>query len=96
MRKSIQRTSSEEKEKISFRHTVKDAFKEKSNIEITGNTSAVIEGSQGVLEYSDKLIRIGLSGFSVAFIGRKLNLKCISATSLVVDGFFTNIEFSAG
>lgn len=82
------------KEKVPFRYTVKDVFAEKSNIEIVSNTSAVVEGSQGVLEYSEKLIRIALKDFSVAFIGRKLNLKCISATSLVVEGFFTNIEFS--
>ena len=82
------------KEKLSFRDSVKDVFFEKSNIEIVSNTSAVIEGSQGVLEYSEKLIRIALKDFSVAFIGRKLKLKCISATSLVVEGFFTNIEFS--
>ena len=82
-----------QKEKIPFAYSVMEAFKEKSNIEITGNTSAYIEGSKGVVEYSDKIIRIKLNDFSVAFIGRKLNLKCISATSLQVEGIFTNIEF---
>ena len=84
------------KEKTSLRYSVKDAFKDKSNIEIIGNTSAIIEGCNGVLEYSDKIIRIGFKDFSVAFLGRRLNLKCISATSLVVEGFFTGIEFSMG
>jgi len=84
------------KEKTPLRYSVRDAFKEKSNIEIISNTSAIIEGCHGVLEYSDKIIRIGFKDFSVAFLGRRLNLKYISSTSLVVEGFFTGIEFSMG
>lgn len=84
------------KEKAPFRYSMKDAFKEKSNIEIISNTSAIVEGCCGVLEYSDKIIRVGFREFSVAFLGRRLKLKYISPTSLVVEGFFTGIEFSMG
>lgn len=96
MKNNTKKDNQKNKERIPVRYSVKDLFKEKSNIEIISNTTAVVEGSKGVMEYSDKIIRIGLDGFSVAFLGRKLNLKCISATSMVVEGFFTNIEFSAG
>ncbi len=84
------------KERVHFKYSVSDAFKEKSNIEILSNTSAIVEGCRGVMEYSDKIIRVGLKDFSVVFLGRKLNLKYLSATSLVIEGFFTNIEFCVG
>ena len=82
------------KSRSSFCHNMMDIFSQKPNIEISSNTWAVIEGSKGVIEYSDKIIRINLGDFSVAFIGRGMGLKCISPTSLEVVGFFTNIEFS--
>lgn len=82
------------KEKNIFTKSFADIFTEKPNIEISSNTSAIIEGSRGVMEYSDKIIRINLGDFSVAFTGRKLSLKCISPTSMEIEGFFTNIEFS--
>ena len=94
MRKNLRKDKDAEKEKVPFTYSFIDAFKTNSNIEIIDNTLAIVEGSKGVLEYSDKIIRIALNGFSVAFLGRRLNLKCISVTSLEVEGFFTNIEFS--
>ena len=94
MRKNVSKSNNIPKERMPFTYNLIDVFREKSNIEIVGNTYAVIEGSKGVLEYSDKIIRIALTGFSVAFLGRRLKLKCISATSLEIEGVFTNIEFS--
>lgn len=82
------------KEKILFTRKFLSAFSENPNIEITSNRYAIIEGSRGVMEYSDRIIRINLGDFSVAFIGRGLGLKCISPTSMEIEGFFTNIEFS--
>ena len=83
-----------QKEKVIFTRNIADMFSVKPNIDITSNTSAIIEGSRGVMEYSDKLIRINLGDFSVAFLGRRLSLKCISPTSMEIEGFFTNIEFN--
>ena len=82
------------KERNLFTRSFTDMFSENPNIEISSNTYAIIEGSRGVMEYSDKIIRINLGSFSVAFIGRGLSLKCISPTSLEIEGFFTDIEFS--
>lgn len=80
--------------KPSLRFSVRDIFRDRSHIEIDGNTSVSIEGSRGVLEYSDTVIRVNLGDTSVSFTGRGLNLKCISPTSLDIEGFIMGIEFS--
>lgn len=93
MRKNKSQSEKREREKLSFGYSIKDVFCEKPNIEISDNTLATIEGSRGVLEYSQTIIRINLGSYTVAFCGQRLNLKCISPTALVVEGVFQNIEF---
>ena len=94
MKKKAQQDKEVAKQKALFSKNVMNMFSQKPNIEISSNTWAVIEGSKGVMEYSDKIIRINLGDFTVAFIGRDMSLKCISPTSMEIEGFFTNIEFS--
>ncbi len=94
MRKNRKEPTEKSKEKYSFGYTLRDVFCEKPNIEITDNTLATVEGSRGVLEYSESVIRINLGSYIVAFCGRGLNLKCISPSALVIEGVFSNIEFS--
>lgn len=83
-----------ENPKPSLGFSVRDIFRDKSHIEIISNTTVNIEGSKGVLEYSDTVIRVSLGYTSVSFFGRGLNLKCISPTALVIEGFIMNIEFN--
>ena len=63
-------------------------------IEFSGNREVVIEGSRGVLEYATDRIRINTSCMVVTLTGRGLNLRCISESSLIVDGFITGVEFA--
>lgn len=80
--------------KESFRFSPKDFLKSKCHIELDSNTSAIIEGSRGVLEYSTECIRVATVGFVVSFEGRGLTLTCISPTALTIKGSILNIEFS--
>lgn len=61
--------------------------------ELHGNREVQIEGCKGVLEYDSCIIRINTGTMVVSFTGRNLNLKCLSPSSLIIDGFITNIEF---
>lgn len=63
-------------------------------IEFSGNREVVIEGSRGVLEYSTECVRVNAVGMVISLMGRGLNLRCISDSSLIVDGFITSVEFS--
>lgn len=84
---------SRHREKVSIRESVQELFCEKANIEICDNTKAIIEGSRGVVEYSDSVIRVSFGNYTVAFAGRGMTIKCLSSTSLIIEGFFLNVEF---
>lgn len=62
-------------------------------IEFTGNRRVTVEGSTGVLKYESEIIRINTNSVVLAFNGRGLTLKCISPTSIVIEGFITSTEF---
>lgn len=62
-------------------------------VEFTGNRSVTVEGSTGVLQYESEAVRINTRSMVIAFSGRGLTLKCISPSSVIVEGFITNTEF---
>ena len=63
-------------------------------VELSGNREALIEGSKGVLEYSPTTVRVNTSDMIISVSGRELNLRCISASALIIDGFITDISFT--
>ncbi len=63
-------------------------------IEFTGNRQVLVEGSTGVLQYESEVVRINTKTMVVAFYGRDLTLKCISATGVIISGFITKTEFT--
>lgn len=72
---------------------IENLFSDYPEFNFRGNREVVIEGSRGVLLYSEEVIRINTSIGLVSFEGRNLNLKCISPSNLIIDGFITNVEF---
>lgn len=94
MKKSKNKKQPDDELRSSLVYSVKDLVRAAPQIELTSNKNATIEGSKGVLEYSDNMIRVGFGSYSAAFSGRGLSLKCISPTALVIDGFILNIEFT--
>ncbi len=63
------------------------------HLEFSGNREVVVEGAKGVLMYSEEAIRVNTSLGLLCFEGRGLNLRCISPSELIVDGFITKLEF---
>ena len=63
-------------------------------IEVTGNTGAVVTGCTGVLEYSPQSVRLGGGKLNVRFNGRALQIKALTADSVIVEGFILSIEFA--
>ncbi|MFQ8600191.1 MAG: YabP/YqfC family sporulation protein [Oscillospiraceae bacterium] len=62
-------------------------------MELLSNREAVVEGCQGVLEYDDTTVRLNMGSMIVRFLGRNLQIKGMTADSLVVEGFITSIEY---
>ena len=83
-----------ENKKESFRFMPMDFLSKKCHIELDGNTTATLEGSKGVLEYSTECIRVSVEHYIVSFEGRNLTLKCISPTALTIHGSILNINYS--
>ncbi|OUP11987.1 hypothetical protein B5F35_09500 [Anaeromassilibacillus sp. An200] len=63
------------------------------HIELLGNREAVVEGCQGILEYDDGVVRVRAGRLVVRFTGRGLKIRCMTADSLVVEGFLLGMEF---
>ena len=62
-------------------------------MEVKGNQEVVLEGCRGVLEYDTDVVRVRAGRMILRFTGRRLVIKCLTADSLVVQGFITGIEF---
>lgn len=90
MRKSKDQKNTTEHQKQLFSSVL---FSKLPELNFIGNQEVVIEGSRGVLEYSEDVIRINTCMGVVVFEGRALNLKCISSTKLIIDGFISKLEF---
>ena len=63
------------------------------HFEMNGNREIIIEGSKGVLEYDENIIRVNTGKTISQFMGRNLSIKCLSTESLIITGFVTSIEF---
>lgn len=64
-----------------------------SHFEMNSNKEVIIEGSKGILQYDENIIRVNMGKMITAFYGRNLSLKCLDSDSLVIVGFITSIEF---
>lgn len=63
-------------------------------MELSGNRELLIEGSKGVLEYTCDTVRVNTGGMILTVAGRELNLRCISESALIIDGFILSLSFT--
>ena len=61
--------------------------------EINGNREVILEGSRGVVEYSETSIKINTGKYIISFQGRGLHIKCMTDCDIVIHGFITSIEY---
>lgn len=64
-----------------------------THFEINGNREAIIEGCKSILEYDENIVKINTGKMVTSFEGRKLQIKCLTPDSLIVEGFITSIRF---
>ena len=63
------------------------------HIEINSNREAIIDGSSGILEYNECCIKISTGKMIVAFKGRGLFIRCMSDSSMVIEGYINSVEY---
>ena len=79
--------------KQSIKDTTQRIIPQAPYIEFKSNREALVEGCKGILEYAPEIIRINTGNMVVSFTGRGLNIKCLSATGLIVEGYILSLEF---
>ncbi len=64
-----------------------------TQIELLGNSEAVVEGCKGILEYDDTIIKIAIHKMQVKFVGMELTIKSLNSESVIIQGKIGGIEF---
>jgi sporulation protein YqfC len=65
-------------------------------ISVTGHNEACIENYRGILEYTDKLIRIQTKLGKIHVTGRGLHIEHYNNDEMKITGHITIIEFNEG
>lgn len=63
------------------------------HLELSGNREAVVDGCRGILEYDENIVRINAGKMVLRFTGRGFHIKNLKTDSVMIQGFFTSIEF---
>lgn len=63
------------------------------HLELSGNREAVIDGCKGILQYDENVVKIKTGKMMLRFTGTGLNLRSLTDSSLVIEGFISGIEF---
>lgn len=62
-------------------------------IELRGTRELLIEGSTGVIYYSDTAMRIGLGSRTLLLIGNDLRIRIMFGSTLTIAGYIKSVEF---
>ena len=68
-------------------------FNGTAQMELYGNSEAVIQGCKGIVEYDEDLIRLDTGNLVIRFRGAGLEIKCFTEVQTVVRGQFISIDF---
>lgn len=64
-----------------------------AHVELNGSREVLIEGSSGVLYYSDTLIRVGLGRKTLLVVGCDMQIKAMFGRTLSIVGNIKSVEF---
>ncbi len=70
-----------------------DAISGYAHIEISGNKEVVIEGCQGVLEYSDCRIALNTGKLTVRVCGANLTIISMQNGQAIIKGNITGVDY---
>lgn len=66
----------------------------KGHVEITGNSECLVDGLNGILEYTSEKIKINLGSQIVTFRGSNLVINSFTRDGATVEGVIMSMEFS--
>lgn len=65
-------------------------------VEITGNRRVVVDGCDGIVDYSGQLVILRAGRLVLHLSGRDLRLVKLTESSAVVEGFLQQVEYGFG
>ena len=69
-------------------------FGAEPRVELRGSREALIEGSTGVIYYSDTAMRIGLGRQTLLVVGSELCIRTMFGGTLIIAGHISSVEFA--
>lgn len=73
-----------------------DAFSRVPRVTVTGNSGVCVENHRGLLGYSEEQIEVGSGRIRVRIRGSGMELQCMTADALIVQGKIYAIEIEHG
>ncbi len=64
------------------------------SIDITANNEALINGSKGVIEYTDERVKINCGNMIIGFYGNCLSITSLCVDEVLVTGEIIRIDFT--
>lgn len=77
-------------EELGIPKTVVDGF---NHIELFGNREAVVNGCEGILEYSEEKIKINMGKNTILFCGCDMCMKEYGSSQAKITGIIASVEF---
>ncbi len=60
---------------------------------LVGNIQLLVENHRGVIAYSDRLIRIGVSNGELVVRGREMQIKNLYSEELMIKGIIEGVDY---
>ena len=73
--------------------TFQQLLKQQVHLEFNGNKEVIIEDCGGILEYTEKQVRINTTDCILRFQGRNLQLCTMTQDCIVLSGHIERLEF---
>lgn len=84
------------KQKISEVMNIPDELiTDSPKIEFESNKRMWIENYQGIIEYSDELVRVNTADFMVIITGSSFTISSVTLEDLCIEGNITYVEFKS-
>lgn len=65
-------------------------------IELTGNTSLLIEQHMGIIKYTDDEVVVAAHNMSIKIAGSKLSLGVMNSQELTINGNIVSVSMESG
>lgn len=93
-KKAVREEAAKQTQKIKETATLTGVLMHRENhVELTGNHEAMVDGCKGIVEYSENTIRVNIEQGQLKFVGRDLQIVCMTEDSMVIRGFIMGLEY---